>query len=54
MASAEVKSMTLTYREMQQPRNKELFRLEFAGRFNQQQTPDDLRSIVMGKQCQKI
>lgn len=46
--------MTLTFREMQQPRIKGLFRLEIASHLHQQQTPDDLRFIVMGKQCQKI
>ncbi|SDW37726.1 hypothetical protein SAMN05444358_101666 [Ruegeria halocynthiae] len=46
--------MTLAYREMQMVANKSFFQLEFAGQCHKQQTLNDLRIIVMGKQCQKI
>ena len=46
--------MTLAYREMQQPRNKELFQLEIVCQFHRNQTLNDFANFVMGKQCQKI
>ncbi len=46
--------MTFACREMQLVADKSFFRLEFAGQYHKQQTLNDLRIIVMGKQCQKI
>ncbi len=46
--------MTLAYREMQHTKNKEFFRLEFAGQFHKHGALNELVNFVMGKKCQKI